>query len=418
MNLFKSKNHKSINIPIEVGFVRACARLEMTPVWQERVQAYLEEKLDWEKVREFANHHRVLPLVYHSLYTHFQDSVPEKFLSEMRIAFHANAARNLFLTDELLKVLGWFQAEGIEAIPFKGAALAKDVYGDVVLRQFDDLDVLVREGDVAAVSEILLSLGYIPVVATVRSEAETFLRHEGESGFHSPCGRYQVDVHWQLAPRSFLDVDQAGLWGRSEVVNLNGVEVRTFSTQDLLLLLTIHGMGHLWSRHAWILDFALVIQGFEELDWREAFECATSKKVERFLKVGLFLVEELDELDCPEWAREEIHRDGGARSLAKELFAMPGFHEPKATSLMKLTLINARARQRMVDKVYYFLSQLLTPSLEDWEVVRLSQNGSVLYRVIRPLRLLNTYGIQPLSKKYRAPVVEDSITEKECVRSI
>ena len=178
MKHLKFKNQQSSPIPIEVDFVRACARLEMTPVWKERVQADLEEKLDWEKVREFANHHRVLPLVYHSLYSHFQDSVPEKFLSEMRIAFHANAARNLYLTDELLKVLGWFQAEGIEAIPFKGAALARIVYGDVSYRQFDDLDVLVHAEDVAAVSELLQSRGYSANVTDIGHEAQNVLEHE------------------------------------------------------------------------------------------------------------------------------------------------------------------------------------------------------------------------------------------------
>ena len=52
---------------------------------------------------------------------------------------------NLYLTQEMLKLLSAFRKKGIPAIPYKGPVLAQAVYGNVGLRQFGDLDITVPE---------------------------------------------------------------------------------------------------------------------------------------------------------------------------------------------------------------------------------------------------------------------------------
>jgi len=58
-----------------------------------------------------------------------------------------NAARNVFLTNKLFEILNLFKKNDILALPFKGPVLAESVYGDLSLRQFVDLDILVHNHD-------------------------------------------------------------------------------------------------------------------------------------------------------------------------------------------------------------------------------------------------------------------------------
>jgi hypothetical protein len=44
-------------------------------------------------------------------------------------------------------------------VPFKGPALAVQAYGDLSLRQYDDLDLLIHEADVPRAYQLLIANG-------------------------------------------------------------------------------------------------------------------------------------------------------------------------------------------------------------------------------------------------------------------
>ena len=74
----------------------------------------------------------------------------------------AIARSNLLRTGELVKCLNLLQSQGITAVPMKGPVLAASAYGSLVLREFNDLDILVRERDVTRARDILIAEGYCP----------------------------------------------------------------------------------------------------------------------------------------------------------------------------------------------------------------------------------------------------------------
>jgi len=65
------------------------------------------------------------------------------------------------MTQHLLKVLDLLTGSGVEAIPFKGPVLAVQAYGDLLMRSFVDLDILIHAKDLSRVSKILIDQGYI-----------------------------------------------------------------------------------------------------------------------------------------------------------------------------------------------------------------------------------------------------------------
>src|SRR4029079_18015131 len=88
--------------------------------------------------------------------------VPEQVLAQLAIEFRRNTVRNLYLTGELARILKMFADQAIPALPFKGPLLAQQAYGNLGLRVFQDLDLLIRPRDVARTLAMLASEGYSP----------------------------------------------------------------------------------------------------------------------------------------------------------------------------------------------------------------------------------------------------------------
>lgn len=116
--------------------------------------------LDWQYLIKTALVHGVIPLLYANLQKFGVESVPEAALEQLRNYFRANVRHSFFLTSELLKLLEAFETHEIQAVPFKGPVLAGWVYGDVTLRQFTDLDIVVEKDNVFKAGQLITAQGY------------------------------------------------------------------------------------------------------------------------------------------------------------------------------------------------------------------------------------------------------------------
>jgi hypothetical protein len=84
--------------------------------------------------------------------------IPDVIIRKFRGIFFANAARNEFLAQELVKINQLMADNGIEMLNWKGPALAVQAYGDLSLRQFRDLDTFVKKEDLSKAKAIHLKL--------------------------------------------------------------------------------------------------------------------------------------------------------------------------------------------------------------------------------------------------------------------
>ena len=108
------------------------------------------------------------------------------------------ARHTLRLTGDLLQVLARFESQGITGIPLKGPVLARLAYGDVSLRQFADLDILVSRADMEKVRELLVAGGYRSSKILTRKQERLHLKHSVEFIFEN-SRRTIMDVHWRFA---------------------------------------------------------------------------------------------------------------------------------------------------------------------------------------------------------------------------
>lgn len=184
------------------------------------------------------------------------------------------AARNLVLAEELTNLLRRFQAERLPCIPFRGPALAEQLYRDVTVRTMSDLDILVPRTRLSDVGGILADLGYReidrrPGFARAYSYTLEFVKERP--------AKICVEPHWTIAYPPCADrVDMDAVWARAVPGTVCGVETLLLSRIDLLLHLCFHLIhkGEL-APLLWWHELALVIrQEPDSLDWTQVLHIA------------------------------------------------------------------------------------------------------------------------------------------------
>src|SRR5262245_9947230 len=132
--------------PQENELLLCSARVVFDPGQTERCAKLFEQPLNWEYLLRMSYRHSTWPLLCWHANRLGPVGVPPAILDQLRDEFLWNAQHNLVLTGELLQLLQLFEGEGIRALSFKGPTLTAFAYGNLALRVFNDLDLLVWPG--------------------------------------------------------------------------------------------------------------------------------------------------------------------------------------------------------------------------------------------------------------------------------
>lgn len=384
----------------EAALLLHCARRRINEGEDVRLQDLTVQVEDWEYLLRTAQRHGLMPFLYRQLKAAGSRAVPAEVLSRLRDQFFNNAARNLLLTEELHKILALFEDEGIEALPYKGPALALQLYGDMGFRQFDDLDLIVRRRDIAKASRLLLSAGYQTPYAIEQSAREAaYLESQRQQLFVSRGGRVCVEIHWGFAPRSLVPaLDAEHFWDRLAPLRLERTQTRTLAPEDVLIVLCVHGGKHLWERLSWVCDVAELVASHHGMDWDGVLREASKLGVRRMLLLGLFLCKDLLETDLPESILRELRDDRIIPTLAaqvKQNLFTDGVSAIKPTSSI---LFNYRIRERRLDGARHCYHITARPTPAEWAALDLPDTLSFLYYLVRPFRMIRRHALTPFKR--------------------
>jgi Uncharacterised nucleotidyltransferase len=386
----------------EAELLLRCAQISENSSSAEQIRGLLRKDIDWVYLLRLASGHRMLQLLYWHLNNIYPEAVPKASLDELQKRFYENSYHILLLIGELLKLLNLFEAGDIHTIPYKGPALAAFLYGNLSLREFDDLDILVHAKDVPRAKELLVSVGYRPEYDLNSTQEGVALRHDYELRFISGDGRSEIDLHWGIAERHFsFPLEPGSLWERLQPVPLGADTVLTLSPEDLLLLLCVHGSKHLWKRLRWICDVAQLIHVHEGMDWKWVMRQARSLGSERMLYLGLYLASDLLGAALPQDVSRRVEADPTVKALARRVSAellSEANTVPTISEDFPLHLFHIRVRERLRDKVSYCVRAVTATTVRDWSLLPLPRYLYPLYFVIRPLRLILKYGSRLLER--------------------
>lgn len=373
----------------------------------ERIKFLIRNGIDWSYLIRIAFLHRMLPLLYRNLHTTCQEAVPKAISDQLRDHFHTTVRRNLLLTLELLQLLNLFTTHGIRAIPFKGPLLAAFAYGNLALREFRDLDILVPKRDILRAKSLLTAQGYQPVLQLPDGEDISYLQAK-DYIFVREDGGVRVDLQWRITGMAFsfpLDADR--LKNHLKPVSLAGTTVPHLPLQDMLLILCAHGCKHRWERLKWICDIAEVIRVHNEADWGQILEHARRMGAWRMLALGLFLASNLLGAPLPGQISQRIQADAALQPLAAQVCAhlfREADNPPSASAWVVFYLkMRERFRDRMEYRLHYaqqYLRIAVTPNANDHALLPLPAFLSPLYYLLRPIRMMRMYGLHPRRLKH------------------
>lgn len=384
----------------EIELLLCCSRTCIDSQRARQLRTLVEEQIDWTYLTQMALRQGVMPLLYFNLNTTCPDAVPHSVLEQLRNHFQSNALNSLFLASELLKLLHLFNENAIPTIPFKGPVLAAFTYGNLTLRQFCDLDILVREQDFIKARELLILKGH-----------QSIQEYDWEQSFAQSNSGVHVDLHQGITSRYFpVRFDFERCWQRLEPLSLAGTTVVNLSAEDLLIILCVQVAKDSWYEREQLIkicDIAELINTHPTLDWEDVLEQARLLGCTRILFLGLLLAHELLDTVLPQEILLEIQANSAVRSIALQVrdrffqntYIPPDTIESPFKRLLRSAIFNFRIRERWQDKfpyIIFLLKSAIIPNEKDCALVSLPPYFSCLYYLLKPLRLAEKYGLKPL----------------------
>lgn len=366
----------------------------MQPAIAEEIRNLVAGPIDWDFLLPEAADYSVTPLLCRQLLTAAADLVEPSRIQRMNEIMRAHTMRTLVLTAELFTIMSLFRSEGIQAIPYKGPVLAAQAYGDVSLREFEDLDIVLRQRDMAKANEIMTAFGYRPKYPWILSADAAASLVPGEYNYRDEPRRMMVELHTERTLRHFpVPPDLDDLMSRLVSVSVGGHDLLTFSPEDTLLLLCIHGSKDFWERLSWIADVAEFVQACPQLDWDQCLRRAQEWRASRMLHLGLALAIRFFDLQLPAGIRTRVRADSVAQSVATQVERRLVARQcPELSGAARFNF-----RRYMLEDVFagwrYSLRLATVPSEDDWSMMRLPNLLAPLYVALRPLRLLCKYGV-------------------------
>ncbi|MEF8780587.1 MAG: nucleotidyltransferase family protein [Haloferacaceae archaeon] len=353
---------------------------------------------DWERVVALGAAHGVTPLLSRRLGAAGDRDgddrwAPDAMVEKLRDRVRSSTMRTLKYADELLKIVRAFESAGIRSLPFKGPVLAAFSYGDVHLREFGDLDLLVHREDVPAAVDVLEGLDYAWKESTPRVDDSALLG----GPFTMPVvDEYQlhrdwstVELRWRVGDKDRpFHPDFETLWERRSSVDVTGASVPALDPIDRLLVLAFHGTKHRWHLLKWIRDFAGTLER-TRIAWGKLFQRARTNRLERKLLVGIALATSLWDVDVPKIAERNLRADGRARSLADAIES-----DLRAGRTTRPgTIERLRCSLEASDSVRESLRSVagygpIHPSYPEYRMLPLSGKWHPIYYLLRPVRLV------------------------------
>jgi hypothetical protein len=224
---------------------------------------------DWCRFQEACTFHEITPLVLGRLRALGGCGAPSALLDSLGARFYQVSAYNVRLAERLVRLCSLLEDEGIPVLAYKGPALAIAAYGNLALREFADLDLVVPAHQIPRSVLALSAEGYRIAPDSYLPDTPRDLRNYHAVTLEAPDGLCRVDLHWALAKdyaRAFSP-DVPILFERRQEVKLPSGTVPVLCREDLFLGLCFHGTKHRWQRLKWLCDIDALLRRAESMDW-------------------------------------------------------------------------------------------------------------------------------------------------------
>lgn len=280
----------------------------------------LRQRLAWRRFLFLAEKNQVVPLVYRRLDA-FSSELREDLIRKLRCRSVEIVSWNLLLASELKEVLALFAVDGIAAVPFKGPALGLALYGELGLRQGDDLDIFLEPDDLGRATTLLRERGYRLPDPGFRAGTQNPDVSVKDVVVENPATGVRIELHWAICEHSeHREIRDFSPCRRAcGELEFFGSHLRIASSEDTLLMLSVHGMRHYWNRLKWICDIGRLLQVCPEFDWERLLKTADAFSCRRTLLLPHLLIRDLLGISPPASLSWMAQHDASLRPLVRRI---------------------------------------------------------------------------------------------------
>jgi len=350
---------------------------------------YIEENIikikDWNQFINLAYAHGVFQLVYHGIKKN-HSLIPKNILKKFQYYNMQIVKQNMLMTAELIKIIKLLEVNGINVIPFKGPVLSQLAYGDVTLRQYVDLDILVKKNELNTIINILKNNAYSKLYTEADFKHVFFdLSHDLSLLSHN---NIKFEFHWRLLNDNYLtNLNSIDILQNPIRVKLHNYTITTFSNEIYLIYLSVHGSKHNWERIEWLLDIVYLIKS-NSLDWEACYRLIKISNCENIVLTTLKLSHDLFELNLNDDLLKKINEkkiSQYSRRLKKEIFN--NFFNVTLANEKKATLLQLELIEGFKNKFLFIFSRF-EPNKSEFNLIKLPKYLGFIYYIIRLVNIL------------------------------
>jgi Uncharacterised nucleotidyltransferase len=283
---------------------RLAAGCAMWPPTDRRTQAIrtaAAAPIDWARLLRVARRHQVIGLVHEGL-AQVQPDVPSEIAGEIGAQSAMLVRENLEMARESLRLQRLFEGADLPVLFVKGAALAVLAFGNLGLRNGQDIDLLVAYEKLPAATELMLRAGYRrfdppPNISDAQLRLVMPLRKD--LGFVHDATGLRAELHWRLFLNPYA-MAEASIMAASRLVPVAGAAgLRTLGAEDLFAYLCMHGALHWWNRLKWLADVNALIGSMPEDGLERLVRAAEARGAGRAAAHALLLCRKLFQTPLP-----------------------------------------------------------------------------------------------------------------------
>lgn len=341
---------------------------------------------DWDNFISLAYCHGIFPLVYKTLKKY--SLIPNHIENCMKFNNMDIIKQNMLMSSELLNVSKLLEENQIKAISFKGPVLSQLAYGDVISRQYCDLDILVDKKDLLNSVDIFLKNGYKNTLPLEILSNEICLNIIKDFSLFNSEKNISVEIHWKLFEKKYdlflKKINQTSF----QQINLNNQIINTMNNEILLVYLCLHGTKHLWERIEWICDIDRLIRN-NKID----FDVIEDFFFNKSFILGIYLSKIL--FDTPIEMKYSKYIDNKVIvNLGNEIlyFLSKDFiFEELSSKNKKILLYHYKLNDGLIDKFRYIFKNIFSISAEDCQKFYPKKPKKYLYLLFRFYRLFKNF---------------------------
>ncbi len=288
---------------VEDRLILSCIKINPDQSELELIDKLIPQVSDWDYFISTIIGRGIGPLFYNKLPLLVNaNQIPPVVKTKLQQAYYKTLSRSVVLYEHFREAMKLYNEAGIDVIALKGIYLSEKLYGDIGLRQFSDIDLLVKVVDAEKCISILGQSGY----HSSEYKVADFVRRNTEILHYPPMIKdgVSIEIHTKLHKNSEkykMDVKQ--VWKNASPVTLNGAKVYVPDIYHQLIHLCLHLDKHFRGGHVQFTCFNDICNFVESnlnlINWNQLIEICKTYRCESIVFEYLILVHQFMNVSLP-----------------------------------------------------------------------------------------------------------------------